>query len=58
VSPAKTAKSTKMQLGLRTWVGPGNEVQIPPWEGTILRREKGRPIGKYGKPSMWGGDAA
>ena len=50
VSPAKTTEPIKMPFGLRTSVGPGNHVldgvQIPPWEGTILRG-KGRPIVKY-----------
>jgi len=50
VSPAKTAASIQMQFGLRTLVSPRNhvldEVQIPPWEGAILRGGKGHPIVK------------
>jgi len=41
VSPAKTAEPIDMPFGLRTWVGPSDHVldgvQIPPWEGAILR---------------------
>ena len=51
MSPAKTAEPIDMPFGLRTQVGPGNHVldgvQIPVWEGTILRGENGHPIVKY-----------
>jgi len=58
VSPAEMAELIEMPFGLRTRVGPGNHmfdgVQIPAWEGTILRGN-GRPIIKYRdtlQPSM------
>jgi len=48
VSPAKMAEPTKMPFGLRTWLGPRNQVldgaNIPPWEGAILRTERGVPL--------------
>ena len=48
VSPAKTAEPIEMPFGLMTRVGPGNRVldgvQIPPWEGAILRGERGVPL--------------
>jgi len=51
MSPAKTAGPIEMPFGLRTWVGPGNNVldggPNSPREGEILRG-KGRPIVKYG----------
>ena len=51
VSPAKTAEPMEMPFGLRIWVGPWNHVldggADPPWEGTILSGERGRPIVKY-----------
>jgi len=41
VSHAKTGEPIEMPFGLRTLVGPSNHildgVQIPPWEGSILR---------------------
>jgi len=41
VSPAKTAETIKVPFALRTRVGPVNhvlnEVQMPTWEGAILR---------------------
>jgi len=44
------AAPMEMPFGLRTWVGPENQVlegdPDPPWEGAILRG-KGRPIVKY-----------
>jgi len=43
VSPAKTAELIEMLFGLRTGVGPRNDVldggPDPPWEGAILRGE-------------------
>jgi len=52
VSPAKTAVPIEMPFGLRTWVGPRNHVldgvQIPPWEGAILRGERGLPLWSIG----------
>ena len=51
VSPAKTAELIEMPFGLRTRVGPGNHVlhgvQIPPWEGAILRGGNERPVVMY-----------
>jgi len=44
VSPAKTAEPIEVLFGLRTWVDPRSHVvdgvNIPPWEGAILRRER------------------
>jgi len=49
------AEPIEMPFGLRTRVGPGNHVldgvQIPPWEGAILRG-KGRPTVKY-RDILW-----
>ena len=49
VSPAKMAELTEMPFGLRTRVGPGNNVLDggldPPREGAIFG--KGAPIVKY-----------
>jgi len=48
--PAKTAEPIEMPFGLRTPVGPRNHaldrVQIPPWEGAILRGKEW-PIVKH-----------
>jgi len=48
VSSAKTAKLIEMPFGLRTQVGSGNHVldggPDPPWEGAILRGERGVPL--------------
>ena len=48
VSPAKTTEPIEMPFGLRTWVAPENHVldgvQIPQWEGAILRGERGVPL--------------
>jgi len=47
-SPAKTAAPIEMPFGLRTQVSPRNHVldgvQISPWEGAILRGERGVPL--------------
>ena len=48
VSPAKTAEPIEMPFGLWMRVGPGNhvldKVPDPPWEGAILRGERGVPL--------------
>jgi len=48
VSSAKTAKLIEMPFGLRPQVGSGNHVldggPDPPWEGAILRGERGVPL--------------
>jgi len=48
VSPAKMVELIEMPLGLRTRVSPGNQVldggPDPPWEGAILRGERGVPL--------------
>jgi len=55
VSPAKTAAPIEMSYGLRTRVGPGNQVldggPDPPWEGAVLRG-KVPPIVKY-RDTLW-----
>jgi len=55
VSPAKMAEPIETPFGLRTWVGPGNNVldggSDPSWEGAILRG-KGRSILKY-RDTLW-----
>jgi len=38
VSPAQTAEPIEMPFGLRTWVGPGNQVL----DGVQIPHEKGR----------------
>jgi len=49
VSPAKTAQTTEMPFGLKTWVGPKNHVlygiQIPIERGNF--EGEGRSILKY-----------
>jgi len=53
--PCKTAEPIKRSFGLRTQVGPGNQVldggPDTPWEGAILRR-KGSPTVKY-RETVW-----
>jgi len=48
VSPAKTAAPIEMPFELSTLVGSGNreldEGPDPPWEGVILRGERGVPL--------------
>jgi len=46
VSCAETAEPIKMPFGLRTWwvVPMNHDVQIPLWEGAILRGKKGGPL--------------
>jgi len=48
VSRAKMAEPIEMLFGLRTRVGPVNHVldggPDPPWEGAILRGERGVPL--------------
>jgi len=48
VSPAKTAAPIEIPFGLGTRVGPRNHVldggPDPPWEGAILRKERGAPL--------------
>jgi len=47
--PCKTAETTKLPFEFRTRVGPMNrvlhEVQMPTWEGTILRAKQAKHIG-------------
>jgi len=47
-SPAKTAEPIEIPFGLRTLVGPWNQVldgvQIPPLEGAIFGMERGLPL--------------
>jgi len=49
VSPAKTAEPIEMPSGLRTWLGPRDQivVQIPPCEEANFGGENGHPIVKY-----------
>jgi len=48
VSPAQTAAPIEMPFGLRTRVSIGNHVLDGgpdlPWEGAILREERGAPL--------------
>jgi len=50
VSPAKTAAPIEMPFGLRTpWWAEGTMYKLdegsgPPWEGAILRGERGVPL--------------
>ena len=41
MNPAKTTEPIDMPFGLRTWVGPRDNIldggSDPPWEGAILR---------------------
>jgi len=56
MSHAKTAGPIEMPFGLRICVGPGNHVldgvQIPPWEGAILRG-KGPSYGIKYRYTLW-----
>ena len=51
MSPAKTAETTKLPFAFRTRVGPMNhvlhEVQMPTWEGTILRGKQANHSKQY-----------
>jgi len=51
VSRAKTAETIKLPFAFRTRVGPVNhvlhEVQMPTWEGTILRGKQANHCRQY-----------
>jgi len=51
VSPAKMTELMEMLFGLRTQMGPKNNVLDGyldlPWEWAVLREREGRPIVKY-----------
>jgi len=56
VNPAKTPEPIEMPFGLWTRVGPVNHVldgvQIPPWEGAVLRGRTVVKLQVYEIPSM------
>ena len=57
VSPAKMTELMEMLFGLRTQMGPKNNVLDGyldlPWEWAVLREREGRPIVKYREALSW-----